>query len=117
MSFLFQAEDGIRDSSVTGVQTCALPISFQSFKVVVHGKGGHSSIPPTDSDPVLTLSRALVKIGELRFPARVIASTREELAADAKLEKPPIADAEARIAASGRVSDDDERIIAKDRIV
>src|SRR5260370_20003463 len=25
-SFFFQAEDGIRDSSVTGVQTCALPI-------------------------------------------------------------------------------------------
>src|SRR5260370_7869812 len=27
-SFFFQAEDGIRDSSVTGVQTCALPISL-----------------------------------------------------------------------------------------
>src|SRR5207237_1863000 len=27
--FFFQAEDGIRDSSVTGVQTCALPISRQ----------------------------------------------------------------------------------------
>src|SRR5260370_41334422 len=26
--FFFQAEDGIRDSSVTGVQTCALPISM-----------------------------------------------------------------------------------------
>src|SRR5437016_11239795 len=26
--FFFQAEDGIRDWSVTGVQTCALPISF-----------------------------------------------------------------------------------------
>src|SRR5207237_7598707 len=26
-SLFFQAEDGIRDSSVTGVQTCALPIS------------------------------------------------------------------------------------------
>src|SRR5260370_11873864 len=26
--FFFQAEDGIRDSSVTGVQTCALPISY-----------------------------------------------------------------------------------------
>src|SRR5438046_4864953 len=26
-SFFFQAEDGIRDWSVTGVQTCALPIS------------------------------------------------------------------------------------------
>src|SRR5437879_11922740 len=25
-SFFFQAEDGIRDTSVTGVQTCALPI-------------------------------------------------------------------------------------------
>src|SRR5437763_16873554 len=26
MFFIFQAEDGIRDTSVTGVQTCALPI-------------------------------------------------------------------------------------------
>src|ERR1017187_10993359 len=28
--FFFQAEDGIRDTSVTGVQTCALPISYIS---------------------------------------------------------------------------------------
>src|SRR5699024_2409705 len=27
-SFFFQAEDGIRDRNVTGVQTCALPISL-----------------------------------------------------------------------------------------
>src|SRR5688572_32097273 len=27
--FFFQAEDGIRDLTVTGVQTCALPISRQ----------------------------------------------------------------------------------------
>src|SRR2546430_7656954 len=27
VSFFFQAEDGIRDLTVTGVQTCALPIS------------------------------------------------------------------------------------------
>src|SRR3989449_293792 len=27
--FFFQAEDGIRDVAVTGVQTCALPISFR----------------------------------------------------------------------------------------
>src|SRR5690554_7851345 len=26
--FFFQAEDGIRDADVTGVQTCALPISI-----------------------------------------------------------------------------------------
>src|SRR5207244_9471502 len=30
--FFFQAEDGIRDDLVTGVQTCALPISYSSFK-------------------------------------------------------------------------------------
>src|SRR2546422_11246573 len=28
--FFFQAEDGIRDVAVTGVQTCALPISTDS---------------------------------------------------------------------------------------
>src|SRR2546422_3564822 len=27
--FFFQAEDGIRDVAVTGVQTCALPISWR----------------------------------------------------------------------------------------
>src|SRR3989449_323188 len=29
--FFFQAEDGIRDVAVTGVQTCALPISLDAF--------------------------------------------------------------------------------------
>src|SRR5260221_4380042 len=29
--FFFQAEDGIRDHCVTGVQTCALPISSRAF--------------------------------------------------------------------------------------
>src|SRR5256885_10770096 len=33
--FFFQAEDGIRDYKVTGVQTCALPIS--PFEPVVEG--------------------------------------------------------------------------------
>src|SRR6266850_3120767 len=30
--FFFQAEDGIRDYKVTGVQTCALPISTEEVK-------------------------------------------------------------------------------------
>src|SRR2546423_48438 len=30
--FFFQAEDGIRDKLVTGVQTCALPISLTSTR-------------------------------------------------------------------------------------
>src|SRR5262249_58693420 len=57
--FFFQAEDGIRDWSVTGVQTCALPI----FDVIVTaGEGGTravkevtSTIPivmGSDDDPV-----------------------------------------------------------------
>src|SRR2546422_11744419 len=29
--FFFQAEDGIRDVAVTGVQTCALPIAWRAF--------------------------------------------------------------------------------------
>ena len=32
--FFFQAEDGIRDWSVTGVQTCALPISVHASEPV-----------------------------------------------------------------------------------
>src|SRR5205085_6485188 len=32
--FCFQAEDGIRDLTVTGVQTCALPILFIPIAVV-----------------------------------------------------------------------------------
>src|SRR5699024_11217286 len=32
--FFFQAEDGIRDRNVTGVQTCALPIWVCSTKTV-----------------------------------------------------------------------------------
>src|SRR5260221_10806480 len=30
--FFFQAEDGIRDHCVTGVQTCALPISSERLR-------------------------------------------------------------------------------------
>src|SRR5437762_11888101 len=40
--FFFQAEDGIRDTSVTGVQTCALPI-YQRI-----GVGGQALARPGD---------------------------------------------------------------------
>src|SRR2546430_9014742 len=33
--FFFQAEDGIRDLTVTGVQTCALPISCRPVEPLV----------------------------------------------------------------------------------
>src|SRR2546429_8815991 len=39
--FFFQAEDGIRDVAVTGVQTCALPISYALLTSTydIKGKG------------------------------------------------------------------------------
>ena len=36
--FFFQAEDGIRDDLVTGVQTCALPISLVGSQAKVMSK-------------------------------------------------------------------------------
>src|SRR2546421_4912851 len=41
--FFFQAEDGIRDLIVTGVQTCALPISIPTSVVTCAGAAGMSS--------------------------------------------------------------------------
>src|SRR5690606_40698437 len=35
--FFFQAEDGIRDFHVTGVQTCALPISLMWLNLILAG--------------------------------------------------------------------------------
>src|SRR2546430_13681538 len=48
--FFFQAEDGIRDLTVTGVQTCALPIF-----ALPQGEG-HSPVvlgQPGDAEPLL----------------------------------------------------------------
>ena len=33
--FFYQAEDGIRDDLVTGVQTCALPISRKGSQMTI----------------------------------------------------------------------------------
>src|SRR5256885_10650402 len=44
--FFFQAEDGIRDYKVTGVQTCALPIlrptAVSGHYGLGHGSGAHA---------------------------------------------------------------------------
>src|SRR2546429_2596720 len=55
--FFFQAEDGIRDVAVTGVQTCALPISgafsLQFNKIITSGEGG---VMITDRDDLYDLA-------------------------------------------------------------
>src|SRR3712207_5360509 len=43
MFFFFQAEDGIRDIGVTGVQTCALPLTPREVEVLSHVAVGKSN--------------------------------------------------------------------------
>ena len=45
--FFFQAEDGIRDRLVTGVQTCALPILPEAMEWVVNSLATSSMILTT----------------------------------------------------------------------
>src|SRR5687767_15182854 len=45
--FFFQAEDGIRDKLVTGVQTCALPISVAWFRRPRRDRSRRSCWPAT----------------------------------------------------------------------
>src|SRR5436190_13018408 len=46
--FFFQAEDGIRDHCVTGVQTCALPISKHDGKPYVMRAGSETVFEARD---------------------------------------------------------------------
>src|SRR5690625_7993713 len=66
--FFFQAEDGIRDGHVTGVQTCALPISDgeeEALAAVLASQLGRG-----DEELQRSLSRALVALGEMIEPVR-----------------------------------------------
>src|SRR5437763_11720497 len=66
--FFFQAEDGIRDTSVTGVQTCALPI----FAVVlnVQGKASHAgSAPERGVNALYELAHQILQMRDLSDPA------------------------------------------------
>src|SRR5256886_12250733 len=49
MLFFFQAEDGIRDLTVTGVQTCALPICRRRSAARMHAFGVVDEVAPADA--------------------------------------------------------------------
>jgi len=83
-------EDGDLQLSADGQRMEAVVVDVTekvstNFRFVVKGKGGHSSTPWTDRDPVRSLGKALVKVGEHRFPARAIPSVREALGLDSRL--------------------------------
>src|SRR2546425_1437803 len=79
--FFFQAEDGIRDKLVTGVQTCALPIwIFHSLSILAKARAASNtslpiSLPPSIQVPaqrqtpmlgLLAISSALMRSEERR---------------------------------------------------
>jgi acetylornithine deacetylase/succinyl-diaminopimelate desuccinylase-like protein len=103
-------------SHVEGVEVSAAEKIFQSYRLVVKGPGGHSSIPPTDVDPVGTLGRALQRVAALRFPPRALAAVKGALPILASREKQPVRGALERIALSApRVAAADDKILSTDR--
>src|SRR5205809_1518795 len=51
INFFFHAEDGIRDVAVTGVQTCALPISHRLADLLQGCNQGWLPDPVADAQP------------------------------------------------------------------
>src|SRR2546427_2830941 len=68
--FFFQAEDGIRDLTVTGVQTCALPILLGqcSGRIINIASVALPSLPATD---------AMLMILPLPCPSMTLTAARE----------------------------------------
>jgi acetylornithine deacetylase/succinyl-diaminopimelate desuccinylase-like protein len=88
---------------------------FQTFKLSVKGKGGHSSAPPTTGDPVVTLAHALLKVGALRFPANVLPEAKASFATAIATAEPEYAAALRHVVASApHISPADDAILSKD---
>src|SRR5436305_7597181 len=79
--FFFQAEDGIRVADVTGVQTCALPISIQlkDYGVVNIGAAGTFVV----RRPISKMRLCSELLRNLPFEAEVMTCTGQELIAAA----------------------------------
>src|SRR2546430_11939129 len=68
--FFFQAEDGIRDLTVTGVQTCALPICIGALE-----RGAGEQVQSVAiAEPPVEVDRILERPAQrLRLPATAVA--------------------------------------------
>src|SRR2546426_6527404 len=74
--FFFQAEDGIRDYKVTGVQTCALPISV-TRPYLIHAmsilrKRSTASLGPKSSSSNSWRTRSEEHTSELQSPCNLV---------------------------------------------
>ncbi|HEX2572053.1 MAG TPA: M20/M25/M40 family metallo-hydrolase [Polyangia bacterium] len=105
---------------VVSVQLQAAEKSYQSYQVTARAGGGHSSVPDAATDPVTRLSRALVRLGEFRFPAHVEPSVRDEIARLSTVEAAPLGEVLRRVAAAppaAPIAPADEALLAADRRV
>src|SRR5687768_18395871 len=81
-SFFFQAEDGIRDVAVTGVQTCALPISREKKSPSAPNPGGSGGacavVASASSAAAARVSAIRRRSGSIDLTATSIVSRSEE---------------------------------------
>src|SRR2546430_1012673 len=75
--FFFQAEDGIRDLTVTGVQTCALPISGEKLPTLSTPRRRTEFFPGTSVSAALQLAAPLTVWNSAPFK---LTSTRSSVA-------------------------------------
>src|SRR6202165_902619 len=67
MIFFLQAEDGIRDCWVTGVQTCALPIWDGTGRFICRPATSNWRAVPSDAAPTRSEERRVGKEGRSRW--------------------------------------------------
>src|SRR2546430_5599916 len=77
LEFFFQAEDGIRDLTVTGVQTCALPISLAA----------QQSVSDADVHAAYEKSRSRLEVPEKRHARHVLITGKDDAAALAQAQQ------------------------------
>src|SRR2546423_8631232 len=82
--FFFQAEDGIRDKLVTGVQTCALPIALEEEERAQRRRIDLEE-QRSDLNPPKVRIRAWEKVHGLRLPADSNHPILEVIAGDTRL--------------------------------
>ena len=88
--------------------------TFQSYRLVVTGPGGHSSMPSPKSDIIPRLARALVKVGELRFSPHVLPTAREQLELLAKKARPEVAEVMRKLLAGKGLSQAEDDLLVAD---
>src|SRR5207248_5391624 len=78
--FFFQAEDGIRDRTVTGVQTCALPICTQATQTAKLALSRESTLTALAPEPATVAVLPMTIAGDSTFQplSRGLAERSEE---------------------------------------